>query len=72
MSCGKEGKRRERRRVRDGEGNMHLAGGPGSKSPMTSDITPLPCLFNDYLSTGEAIWCCPEEGSKKSRRKTLY
>ena len=30
------------------------------------------CLFNDYLSTGEAIWCCPEEGSKKSSRKPLY
>ena len=30
------------------------------------------CLFNDYLSTGEAIFCCPEEGSKKSSRKPVY
>ena len=32
----------------------------------------LPCLFNDYLSTGEAICCCLEEGSKKSSRKQVY
>ena len=31
-----------------------------------------PCLFNDYPSTGEAICCHPEEGSKKSSRKPLY
>ena len=31
-----------------------------------------PYLFNDYLSTGEAIWSCPEEGSKKSSRKAAY
>ncbi len=31
-----------------------------------------PCLFNDYLSTGEAICCCPEEGSKKPSRKPVY
>ena len=31
-----------------------------------------PCLFNDYLSTGEAICCCPEEDSKKSSRKPVY
>ena len=31
-----------------------------------------PCLFNDYLSTGEASRCFPEEGSKKSSRKPVY
>ena len=31
-----------------------------------------PRLFNDYLPTGEAICCCPEEGSKKSSRKPVY
>ena len=27
---------------------------------------------NKYLSTGEAICCCPDEGSKKSTRKPVY
>ena len=31
-----------------------------------------PCLFNDYLLTGEAIWCCSEEGSKNSSRMPVY
>ena len=31
-----------------------------------------PCLFNDYLSTGEATCYFPEEGSKKSSRKPVY
>ena len=31
-----------------------------------------PCLFNDYLSTGEATCYVPEEGSKKSSRKPVY
>ena len=30
------------------------------------------CLFNDYLSTGEAIWSCPEEGIKTSSGKPVY
>ena len=31
-----------------------------------------PCLFNDYLSTGEATCYFPDEGSKKSSRKPVY
>ncbi len=31
-----------------------------------------PCLFNDYLSTGEATCSCIEEGGKESSRKLLY
>ena len=27
---------------------------------------------NNYLSNGEAICCCPDEGSKKSIRKPVY
>ena len=30
------------------------------------------CLFNDYLSTGEATCYNPEGGSKKSSRKPVY
>jgi hypothetical protein len=29
------------------------------------------CLLWDYQSTGEAIWCCPEEGIEKKVKADL-